>query len=83
MADQLMCAICQGALNNGEAPLALVCGHPFHQECVMEYCTRKRLSLVDLPCPICKKTATDVDVINSDDETVHPPERIRGDLYML
>ena len=78
--DELVCAICQQALHEpGEPPLALVCGHPFHQGCVMRYCDQKGCQLEDLPCPVCKKTANDADVIDDtgdDDTTAHPPERI-------
>ena len=80
-AENIVCAICQQEIMRSEAPLALMCGHPFHQECVFRYCETKRLTLESLPCPCCKQRATDVPLleVESDGESqnANQPDLLR------
>ena len=73
MADEgpRICVIClcelDGAVDN---PMALTCGHLFHELCVTTYCQVTSTDLANIACPTCKTTSLSNRVAELDTELV-------------
>lgn len=74
------CAICQESLtNSNEAVLALVCCHSFHHFCINKYCEVQEVTLPEVRCPCCKRTAAEVGIDEVEDiEDSAPRSLARG-----
>ena len=57
------CVCCHTALDaNKEQIQTLTCAHRFHRYCLEEYMKVIKISsIADLPCPVCKLTAADIE----------------------
>ena len=51
----LICLICHNSQDDDKFTSAL-CGHTFHTYCIDAYADAMGMTLVELPCPTCKRT---------------------------
>lgn len=55
------CAICQDALQDATQTSAMTCGHTFHSACLERYVAIADVSMHQLRCPSCRKSAADME----------------------
>ena len=54
------CAICQDVLLGEDPSQAMTCGHTFHAGCLETYASIAGVSMHQLRCPSCRKSAADM-----------------------
>ncbi len=55
------CAICLLAFEEGEQTTRLPCFHMYHTECIDTHAFTHGMAVMDIRCPQCRKTPTEVD----------------------
>mmetsp|Transcript_6462 Transcript_6462/g.13285 ORF Transcript_6462/g.13285 Transcript_6462/m.13285 type:complete len:197 (+) Transcript_6462:118-708(+) len=76
------CAVCLGAIEEGDFCRELSCGHAFHAGCVMEWWLRAQRA--SLECPMCRRPQHDARKAKAAEapNMIGSPSRARGTLWI-